>query len=293
MKIQYSSSVVRPRSRPAFRSLVASFMFASASLALAQAPAPGSFSTLTVTQELTLSGSPFRLRSDGLIYDVRPRALNDAPLIDLSLSAPIDTGGNSSVFLWEAGRTAFRAGMFQRASLSPGNLGVGSFASGYSTVASGGFSFAGGLVTTASGYGATAFGSNTVATGAYSFAAGDTSYATAADALAMGFATSATAGASAAFNHGTSAHGHGSFAAGYGTVADSFASFVIGAFNNGGYSGTNGGQQWNAQDPVFEIGNGSDSWHRSNALTVLKNGNATFSGVVRVAPGGDIPMFGQ
>ena len=271
------------------RSLGASVVLAIPSIAQAQQ----SFSTVTVTQKLTLSGAPFVLDTNGLIYDVRARITGDGPLIDLSLSAPSDAGGNSSVFLWEAGRTAFRAGMFQPASLSPGNLGVASFASGYRNTASGTASLASGLLTIASGYGATAFGSNTVATGAYSFAAGDTAYATAADAFAMGIVTSATGGASAAFNHGTSAHGYSSLAAGYGTVADSFASFVIGAFNSGGYSGPNGFQQWNAQDPVFEIGNGSDWWHRSNALTVFKNGSATFSGVVRVARGGDIPMFGQ
>jgi len=49
---------------------------------------------------------------------------------------------------------------------------------------------------------------------------------------------------------------------------------ALGRFNTGLGSATT----WVATDPLFEVGNGSSTTARSNALTVLKNGNTSISG---------------
>lgn len=102
----------------------------------------------------------------------------------------------------------------------------------------------------------TAFGSHTIATGNLSFASGSIS--------------TATGNVSTAFGWAASARGDNSVAMGTSVSAEAFGSTVVGLYNV-----IDGGNQneWVATDSVFEIGNGSSSTDRSNALTVLKNGN--------------------
>lgn len=74
----------------------------------------------------------------------------------------------------------------------------------------------------------------------------------------------------------TTASGQNSSALGQYTVAPSFAETALGRYNTTYTVGTNGGSTWNATDRLFSIGNGDISGlgvFRSNALTVLKNGN--------------------
>lgn len=252
--------------------------------------------TLNVSQELTLTASPavqsFGLRSNGVIYNAGPLLPGYYPLIDLSTVAG-DANGDISTFLWDSGRTAFRIGIFNGSSLVPSTEGLASLAYGYRNVASGTASLAGGLLTQSPGYGSVALGSVSISAGAYSFSVGDNAATVQADAFAAGFGVTAAGHASAAFNYLTLASGFSTFAGGFATRADSFASVAFGRFNLAGYTGPNGDWEWNPEDPLFELGNGTGYSARSNALTVYKNGNATFQGVVRVAPGGDIPMFGH
>lgn len=77
--------------------------------------------------------------------------------------------------------------------------------------------------------------------------------------------TASGAGATAS-GYGTSASGARSFTAGLNTVAGYSNQFVIGQNNN------------NNSNNLFEVGNGSDTSHKSNAFTVNKNGNITASG---------------
>ena len=79
----------------------------------------------------------------------------------------------------------------------------------------------------------------------------------------------ASGSASTAMGYQTTASGTGSTAMGYGTVATGFFSTAMGIYNIGGGDSI----FWVATDPLFEIGNGSSSSNKSNALTVLKNGN--------------------
>lgn len=60
----------------------------------------------------------------------------------------------------------------------------------------------------------------------------------------------------------------------------------MGAYNVGGGNTTS----WVATDPLFEVGNGSQS-HKSDALLLDKSGNLKVNTVTVTAPGGDIPMY--
>ncbi|WP_179320305.1 tail fiber domain-containing protein [Winogradskyella helgolandensis] len=128
------------------------------------------------------------------------------------------------------------------------------------------YSFASGHNTRAQGTGATAMGRDTEATNDYAFASGYFTNAHGQYSTAMGFKTDALAEASTAF--------------GYETKAESFNVTAIGRFNTGGFTdnvGTDndGDTHWLAEDPLFEIGNGTSDGARNNALTVLKNGTIT------------------
>jgi len=130
-------------------------------------------------------------------------------------------------------------------------------AMGYSTIASG-------LFSTAMGYSTTASGDYSTTMGIYAEASGDLS-------IAMGFRTKASGNNSTVMGYSTTASGDYSTAMGYSTTAQSYASVVLGQYNIISGSKTT----WEDADPLFVIGNGTGTGTtpRSNALTVLKNGN--------------------
>jgi hypothetical protein len=138
-----------------------------------------------------------------------------------------------------------------------------STAMGVETTASGFRSTAMGFFTTASGTNATASGNSSLASGTHATASGDRSLASGIASTAMGLIAYATGNASTAM---------GAF-----TEAASFASTAIGRYNVGGGNPT----VTIATDPVFEVGNGTSNGNRSNALTVLKNGNTTVTGSLK------------
>ena len=124
--------------------------------------------------------------------------------------------------------------------------------------ASGTDSVALGIDTTASGNWSTAIGSRTQAVGNYSTAMGD-------DTRALGHYSTTTGFLSIA-------QGWFSTASGFRTHADSYAGVAFGRYNVGG--GTI--NSWVVTDPLFEIGIGTATDARANALTVFKNGNFDF-----------------
>jgi len=63
-------------------------------------------------------------------------------------------------------------------------------------------------------------------------------------------------------------------------IANSSYGIAIGNWNIGGGNPFSGA--WIATDPLFEIGNGTSTGAKSNALTVYKNGNTIISGTVTV-----------
>lgn len=110
---------------------------------------------------------------------------------------------------------------------------------------------------TISGSNSSAFGNANLITGSMSFVAGvqDT---------ASGYA-------SFTGNRGNHASGNHAVAFGSGNTAGSFGEFVVGNYTTNYTVNSTGGN--NGNDRVFAVGNGSNNNNRSNALTILKNGN--------------------
>ena len=157
------------------------------------------------------------------------------------------------------------------ASTTYGASGFNSFAVGKNTTASGSYSTAMGYSSTATGNQSFAAGDITEATGIRSTAFGFVTKASGLVATAMGDHTEASGISSTAMNSYTDASGNYATAMGERTNADASHSLVLGRFNLGGGTATS----WVETDPLFEIGNGSSTGNRSNALTVLKNGTIT------------------
>jgi hypothetical protein len=149
-----------------------------------------------------------------------------------------------------------------------------STATGYYTDATGPFSFSSGGYTLASGELSTAMGFSTVASGIDATAMGASTTASGNYSTAMGASTLASADASTATGGSTTASGYASTAAGYRTFGRSYGEFSIGTYNTDYTAAST--SAFNANDRVFAIGNGTGASARSNAITVLKNGNAGF-----------------
>lgn len=166
-------------------------------------------------------------------------------------------GTTNPKMLFVPSRGAFRAGRTNGGDWDLANIGNYSFAGGYNTRASGMYSTAFGNASIASGTNAFATGSSVSALGEYS--------------TAMGFNARAERDLSLSIGVGTIAKGEASVALGYFTKAKSLSGTVLGMFNdtldtpNPALSATT--------DRLFQIGNGTVDESRSNAVTVLKNGN--------------------
>lgn len=155
-------------------------------------------------------------------------------------ATPVSGGGTR--MMWIPNKAAFRAGVVPASNWDDASIGINSFAVGNATIASGKESFACGWASRGVGTASFATGNLNIANGIAAFAAGG----------------------------GNFANGDGSTVFGFYNKAQSYTSFVIGQYNfdPGNYNLT----QWIATDPLFVVGNGTSSV-RSNALTVLKNGN--------------------
>lgn len=144
---------------------------------------------------------------------------------------------------------------------------------GYKTIASGDYATAMGNTNTASGNSATAMGNGNTASGGAATAMGSWATASGGSSLATGFANTASGNFSAAMGAANIASGDASFASGAGITAPSYAETVLGVYGTN-YTPTAGGAtQWNNNDRLFSVGNGTADNARRNALTVIKNGN--------------------
>ncbi len=153
------------------------------------------------------------------------------------------TSGAGTRMMWYPDKAAFRAGRVIGTNWDKDNIGDYSVAMGNNTTASGNYSTAMGSGTTASGNYSTTMGNLTTASGYYSTAMGS----------------------------GTTASGYNSIAIGFNITAPSGYETVVGRYNTT-YT-PNSTLVWDADDRLFVIGNGISSVSRSNAMTVLKNGN--------------------
>jgi trimeric autotransporter adhesin len=159
----------------------------------------------------------------------------------LSSGLALGTTGAGTRLFWYPKKSAFRAGTVNGTQWDEASIGVKSVAMGDNCTASGAISVAFGSTCTASGDWSTAFGAGSLASGS--------------QAVAIGV--------------GAVAVGQNSVAAGIYAQANSVAETAVGAAN----ASFGNASTWVATDPVFEVGNGTGSTARSNAMTILKNGN--------------------
>ena len=134
--------------------------------------------------------------------------------------------------------------------------GFDAFASGYASISSGNFAVAMGDHAEASNNSSVALGRYVKATGNYSMAFGDWTTASGEHSMAFGWATTAS--------------GVNSTAMGYVTTAKSYIETTIGSYNTDYTPAST--NSWDASDRLFVIGNGTDSSHQHNALTIYKDG---------------------
>ncbi|MFZ4522409.1 MAG: hypothetical protein ACOYNC_11930, partial [Bacteroidales bacterium] len=145
---------------------------------------------------------------------------------------------------------------------------------GASQVASGDYSIAIGGGNTASQLYSTAIGSQNISGNTGATAIGMLNSATGLHGTALGYNSFAIGQYSAAIGHYSIAYGDGSIALGQYNTAQSYGESVLGIFategsgNPGSFVGT---------DRLFVIGNGTGAV-RSDALSILKNGNTTIGG---------------
>lgn len=217
---------------------------------------------------------------------------------------PVNGAGNR--IMWYADKAAFRAGHVSGSEWDKDYVGQYSMALGYNTIAlgtrsisightndatgtesialgrlstaSGAQSVAIGMLVSASGTSSTAMGYETQATGSYSTAMGYNTDAVGTRSTALGSFTTASGIAALSTGSQTEAPANFSFSAGISTDANAYGSAAFGRYNVNDYISST---QWIEEDPLFVIGNGTAESVRSNAFTVLKNGNV---GIGNAAP---------
>jgi hypothetical protein len=222
--------------------------------------------------------------------------------------------------MWYPQKAAFRAGVAISNEWDRDSIGIASFASGYGNLAKGDYSIALGSRNKAVGPFSFAGGSQSSATDRASFAFGEAADATGYQSIALGTSAKASGYNAISIGNGTTALGIGAASMGYfatapGTTAYSFGTNTVAAgspsvaiginakaqFDNSmsiGYfteaSGSNSivmgfYNDMNTAGKLFEIGNGNAST-RSNALTILQNGN---TGIGLVNPSFKLEVGGR
>ncbi|WP_299605447.1 hypothetical protein [uncultured Aquimarina sp.] len=182
----------------------------------------------------------------------------------------------------DIGENAIDLSVSSNASTTNGALGFSSFALGYNASAQnsydtsiGNFAISSGASSTAIGANASATGGNSLALGHLANASGNDSRAFGSNATAQGFGSFASGSVSnaigthsVAFGNVVTSNGDYSYSLGNNTISDAYSSFVVGRYNVGG--GTT--DSWVETEALLEVGNGTSSTSKSNALTILKNG---------------------
>ncbi len=102
----------------------------------------------------------------------------------------------------------------------------------------------------------------------------------------MGQGSIASGFNSTAFGLASTASGSYSSSSGYYTKAEAQSSTAFGRYNIGGGNSSS----WVSTDPLFEIGNGTSTSDKSNAVTVLKDGKV---GIGTAYPKGELEVFGN
>jgi hypothetical protein len=197
------------------------------------------------------------------------------PIIISPTSFGPPASGAGSRMMWYAAKAAFRVGTVNGTDWDKDNIGNQSFAAGFNTkaaafgsfsmgssnVSSGSVAASIGFNNIASGDAAMILGTSSTASGFNSTSIGNGNFALGNYAISLGVANWAVGDNSTAMGAFTVTRAPYSTAMGYSNVALSSNSLVIGMYND-----------TTLTDKLFEIGNGAFN-ARSNALTVLRNGN--------------------
>ncbi|WP_409477737.1 tail fiber domain-containing protein [Pseudobdellovibrio sp. HCB154] len=193
----------------------------------------------------------------------------------------LNVSGASTRMFFYSKKAAFRGGYVGGTEWDDANIGEGSFAFGANSPQASGFgsiAMHGGYATAdhtiaighyaqATEYGAVAFNEGQ-AHGTHSTAF-DSSYSTGYYSFAAG-SSSASGSHSIALGSNAEADADYAVAIGAGSRAYSYRSTALGAYNVP-IAGSN--NSWVATDPLLVVGNGISNASRSNAMTILKNGN--------------------
>ncbi|MBL7738104.1 MAG: tail fiber domain-containing protein [Chitinophagaceae bacterium] len=178
------------------------------------------------------------------------------------------------------------------------SMGIGTIASGeastsmgYYTNASGRHSTSMGRETNASGLYSTSMGFRTTASGWYSISMGDQATAAADYSLSIGLRSVSSGSGSVSMGYEAIASGQHSASIGFSTIAKAYGSFTVGMSNDNTDAPSLGDPV--STDRIFQIGNGGfTSFSRSNALTVLRNGNIGIGTVTPSVPLSFASSFG-
>lgn len=218
------------------------------------------------------------------------------PFVNYAPAAMPPAQGAGTRMMWYAQKGAFRAGWVEDNRWDKDSIGIFSIAMGHSTMAANTGSTALGVRTNAMGFASTAMGWGSKANGDYSFAAGFFPVASASSATAIGTENLASGFYSTALGIHTVASGNSATAIGDSSIASGAGSIAIGSYVRAKGYGAFAAGLYNDigdnPDPVFptptdrlfQVGNGSGfTVTRSNALTVLRNGNHGLGTVSPVA----------
>lgn len=219
--------------------------------------------------------------------------------IPVTPAAP-PVSGSGRRMMWYPDKAAFRTGYVTGNQWDAANIGDYSVAMGVNTIASGGYSFAtgatavasgnysivlGGGGSTASSFSSISVGISNTSSGPYSIAIGSNSTASGngsvtlgsnctssgANSISMGSANTSSGVSATSMGNGTVATGDFSFVSGYFTKSKSFGGTVLGIFNDSANAASTNSS--NPLNRIFQVGNGTADNARSNALTILQNGN--------------------
>jgi Head domain of trimeric autotransporter adhesin/Chaperone of endosialidase len=255
-----------------------------------------------------LSGDEIKSTNAGGIWSESFTSLDDVTTTNITNPPTAPTSGAGTRMMWIPNRSAFRVGTVQNTPTSStastnwdaNNIGLFSFASGYSPVASGKHAIAMGYVakstglsTLALGYQAqavgdyssaigrfalsngvnsTAIGSGSVANGIGSFSLGTNSTSGGDYGTALGFNTNAYGSNSTSFGNSTNASGSNSTAIGTSTNASGVLSMAMGNLTNaGGFTSTAMGYNTTASGN-YSTAMGSGTYATNEYSTSMGNG---------------------
>lgn len=155
--------------------------------------------------------------------------------------------------------------------------GTNATAMGFLTIASGAYSTATGRSTSATGDNATAMGAATTASADYATAMGRQTTASGAQSTAMGWQTEAAGARSTAMGGRSIASGNFSTSMGRNSTSESYGQTTLGTYNVP--TTPNSTSDFDGLDRLLVVGNGVQG-AASDALVILKNGNATLNGTL-------------